>query len=216
MTKRVRGGEETGTDNAPSAKIRKSEAPVGKPVEPASKLPITDSETAQMELPDPSENISPDMYLKALVDAVCGFTPTFQRALEMDDYFTGVTEKQIEAYGTDVVNATRENNFEALKALHKNGSSVDCCNRFGESLLHMVCRRGFTQMGNFLLEDASLNVRITDDCGRTPFHDICWHHTPNLDLAEMVIQRDPTLLLICDKRGHTPFQYARQHHWPAW
>jgi hypothetical protein len=47
---------------------------------------------------------------------------------------------------------------------------MDACNRFGESVLHMACRRGATPMVAFLMADCGLQVNISDDFGRTPLH----------------------------------------------
>lgn len=172
---------------------------------------------APQVLPSPSTpNVSPDEYLKDLVFALCGYKPKMERALSLKDYFPEITDAQIAAYDMDMISAARENNVDKIKAFYAQGKQVDCCNRFGESLLHLACRRGFEEIGIFLLQEAALKVRIADDCGRTPFTDICWNHKPNLVLAKHILQRDPTLLLISDKRGHTPFQYARPQHWSLW
>ena len=32
----------------------------------------------------------------------------------------------------------------------------------------------------------------------------------------MMLKRDPSQLFVGDKRGHTPFAYARREHWSAW
>jgi hypothetical protein len=168
-------------------------------------------------LPDPKVDCNPDDYLRQLVHSLYNIEPKVKKAIDLGDYFPEITDEQIAAYDILVVSACRENDVERLKALHTDKAmSVSCCNRFGESLLHMACRRGFREMGQFLLEEANVCVRIRDDCGRTPLHDVCWNPQPQVDMAEALIRRDPTLLLISDKRGHTPFQYSRPQHWPVW
>jgi hypothetical protein len=47
---------------------------------------------------------------------------------------------------------------------------MNCFNRFGESLLHMDCRRGFEDTVEFLLDQPEVDVRICDDNGRTILH----------------------------------------------
>jgi hypothetical protein len=168
-------------------------------------------------LPDfKKEDVNPVAYLQDLVHALYGYKPIIKSAFEIDGYFSPITEEQIVAYDLTVVTAARNNDLETLQQLYKDGQQMDCCNRFGESLLHMACRRGFTELGTFLLEEAKLKVRIMDDCGRNPFHDICWNPRVLMDLAEEILKRDPTLLLIGDKRGHTPFDYARPQDWKVW
>lgn len=167
-------------------------------------------------LPDPKDDVKPTVFLQDLVDSMYGFRPVVKTALQLEGYFPAVSEDQIAAYDMKVLTAARENDLKTLKELYEAGQTMDCCNRFGESLLHLACRRGFTEVGNFLLLEAKLDVRISDDCGRNPFHDICWNPKVEVELAELVLQRDPTLLLIGDKRGHTPFDYARPEDWRTW
>ena len=62
----------------------------------------------------------------------------------------------------------------------------------------------------------TVDVRMRDDGGRTPLHDACWNPTPQLKICQSIIERDPSLLLVADRRGCTAFQYARQEHWKVW
>jgi hypothetical protein len=72
-------------------------------------------------------------------------------------------------------------------------------------------------MAKFLLsEEVKLNVRVRDDYGRTPLHDACWHPEPQLEICGWIIEQDPSLFLVADKRGFSPFQYARPNDWPVW
>jgi Ankyrin repeats (3 copies) len=168
-------------------------------------------------LPDPKVDCNPDDYLRQLVHSLYNIEPKVKKAIDLGDYFPEITDEQVAAYDILVVSACRENDVDRLKALHaEKGMSVSCCNRFGESLLHMACRRGFREMGQFLLEEANVSVRIRDDCGRTPLHDVCWNPQPQVEMAEALVRKDPSLLLISDKRGSTPFQYSRPQHWPVW
>jgi hypothetical protein len=167
-------------------------------------------------LPNPNEESKPTAYLQDLVESLFGYRPMVKSCTELKGYFAEITEKQVAEYDLTILNAARENNIGLIRELHASGRSMDCCNRFGESLLHLACRRGFTEIGEFLIAEAKLNVRISDDCGRNPFHDICWNPHVQIRLAELVLERDPTLLLIGDKRGHTPFDYARHQDWKLW
>lgn len=177
---------------------------------------IKDSCKKKVSLPDPKQDVDPDVFLSQLVKAQYGFIPTTRPGLDIENYFPLVTEEQIASYEIKVVEACRTNDVETVKSLHAKGHSMNACNRFGESLLHLACRRGFVDMVQFLLETCILDVRILDDCGRTPLHDACWNPTPQLEIVQWLIERDPSLLLIKDKRGSTPFQYARPQDWPTW
>ena len=48
-------------------------------------------------------------------------------------------------------------------------------------------------------------------------HDACWSSSvPNHDIMKMLIEAAPEMLLSRDKRGHSPFDYARREYWPNW
>jgi ankyrin repeat protein len=167
--------------------------------------------------PDPCEaSVSPDAFYLKLVKAQCGIELQCKSALDLADFFSQVTEDQMAAYSTDVVTATRNNDIATLRELSAQGKALDCFNRFGESLLHLACRRGCTEIVEFLLEQPGVCLRIVDDCGRTPLHDACWNATPQLDICKRILEQEPALFLITDKRGYTPFQYARDQHWHIW
>lgn len=122
-------------------------------------------------------------------------------------------------YNTEIVQIARSNDIAALQEYYKKHGreSLNCYNRFGEGLLNMACRRGFSQMVQFLLSpEIHLQARVRDDGGRTPLHDACWYPEPQLEVCTMIIQQDPSLLLVADKRGYTPFQYARKSDWLVW
>jgi ankyrin repeat protein len=132
--------------------------------------------------------------------------------------FIQPTSQQIEAYGhsTDAVIAVRSCDVEALRELLANGKQLEVCNKFGESLLHMACRRSNAHVVSFLLNEANVSPRIKDDYGRTPLHDACWRGNPEYEIVELLLQAEPRLAFVQDVRGHQPFQYARREHWDAW
>lgn len=178
--------------------------------------PLQEITRAPAELPDPSETVSPDEFFLKLVKAQCNLEFKVKPAQELTNFFSPGTEEQIAAYTSDVVSAARTNNVEALKELTAQGKTLNCLNRFGESLVHMACRRGFYEMVDFLLEQPGVSVRIVDDCGRTVLHDCCWNPSPQLEICKRVMELEPALFLVSDRRGFTPFQYARPEHWKAW
>mmetsp|Transcript_16766 Transcript_16766/g.34612 ORF Transcript_16766/g.34612 Transcript_16766/m.34612 type:complete len:526 (-) Transcript_16766:131-1708(-) len=171
-------------------------------------------------LPDPrTDGIDPDTYLSQLVEAVYGVKVALKTGLELGDFFPPITEEQMGAYSMDVVTMARTNDVEGLKTIYKEKGrdALDCFNRFGEGLLNCTCRRGFNESVAFLLsDDVNLNVRVRDDFGRTPLHDACWNPEPLFDICTKLMRKDPSLFFITDKRGYTPFQYARKTDWPMW
>jgi hypothetical protein len=133
-----------------------------------------------------------------------------------DDFFEEITETNIKAYTLNVINAVRSQDINELERLLDEGHCMQSCNKFGESILHLACRRGCTDVVRFLVEKAQISVNIKDDYGRTPLHDACWVSTPNFELLEIIIKESPNLLLITDKRGFTPLQYVRKEDTGAW
>jgi hypothetical protein len=130
--------------------------------------------------------------------------------------FLKPTEAMISAYNVELIKVFREKNVDQLRDMHNAGQTFQCCNRFGESLIHMACRRGWTDVVKFLVLEADCSLMLQDDFGRTPFHDACWTPEPNFDLVEFLMEQVPQLLSVEDIRGHTPFNYVRKEHWTVW
>ena len=168
------------------------------------------------DLPDVNDDVSPDDFLLELVNAQYKVSLQAKPALSLKKFFAPVSEEQLAAYTIEIVSMARNRDLNGLKKLHTEGHRLDCSNRFGESLLNMACRRGFEDIVEYFLAQPESNVRICDDGGRTPLHDACWNPSPQLGICKLLIERDPSLLLITDKRGCTAFQYARPEHWLVW
>lgn len=137
-------------------------------------------------------------------------------SLSANDFFIKHTEEQIKAYDVQVIQAVRAQDTNQLRNMHKAGRQLQCANKFGESLIHMACRRGFVDVVRFLVDEAGVSVRVRDDYGRTALHDACWTSEPNEELVEYLIRQCPELLLMSDKRGNAPFEYVRREHWGQW
>mmetsp|Transcript_43698 Transcript_43698/g.64879 ORF Transcript_43698/g.64879 Transcript_43698/m.64879 type:complete len:274 (-) Transcript_43698:92-913(-) len=130
--------------------------------------------------------------------------------------FTKPTKSELSAYA-EMVDAMRKGDLDKLKGFHAEGKSLDACNQFGESLIHMACRRGNLDIVNFLIDEAKVRVVRRDDFGRMPLHDATWTSEPNFDVMDKLLATvPPSLLLAEDVRGHTCFDYARREHWGAW
>mmetsp|Transcript_35372 Transcript_35372/g.101903 ORF Transcript_35372/g.101903 Transcript_35372/m.101903 type:complete len:227 (-) Transcript_35372:17-697(-) len=134
-----------------------------------------------------------------------------------DDAFLRPTDAEIAAYDLEVVRVIRNGDLDRLTRLHAEGKDLNAANRFGESLLHMACRRGRVPILKFMLQEAQVRVDRKDDFGRTPLHDACWTPSPNFDIMDELLNHvDPFMLLAKDVRGSTPFDYCREEHWEAW
>lgn len=131
-------------------------------------------------------------------------------------FFVEPTEERIAAYKLEAVQATRSENVDELRKLHKFGFSLDCCNRFGESLISIACRRGNANLVRFLVEECDVTLMQRDDYGRTVLHDAFWTSKPATDLVHYLLQEAPDLLFVKDVRGHAPLDYVRNEHWDEW
>jgi ankyrin repeat protein len=136
-------------------------------------------------------------------------------SLSVPDFFHQYTEEDNESYDTEVTKAVRSLDLAELKALYKKGRSFQCGNRFGESLLHMACRRGSVEVVQFFLE-CNVSINCVDDMGRTPLHDAMWNSVAQVELVDLIVSISPNLLFMSDIRGHTPLEYCRREHWFTW
>ena len=171
-------------------------------------------------------NVSPATFVKtillqskSLTNAIRGedIIAVATTRLNDDSYFLSYSDEQTEAYNNEKVFAVQGNDVETLRTLHQAGEIMQTSNRFGESLLHTSCRRGFTDIVRFFINEAGVSPRVRDDMGRTPMHDACWSSSPpNHEIMRILITSAPELLLSKDKRGHSPFDYARREFWPQW
>lgn len=163
--------------------------------------------------------MDPDVYMCQLVEALYGVKLQQKSGLDLKGFFPPIAETQYAAYNLEVVSACRERNIDALRHIceTKGRQALDCFNRFGESLLNLACRRGFNEIVSYLLSgEVGLNVRMRDDYGRTPLHDACWNPSPLIEICSWILEKEPALFFIRDKRGYTPFQYARKSDWLVW
>lgn len=132
------------------------------------------------------------------------------------DNFIDPTKDMISCYTMEVSMAVRDNNLEKLQELKASGALMNCCNKFGDTLLNIACRRSHTRIVKFLLEEANVSLTVRDDCGRVSLHDALWTSQPNFVIVDMLLRRAPEMALLPDKRGHTPFDYARSNNWSQW
>ena len=140
-----------------------------------------------------------------------------QQKRSQDYSFSKPSPEELANYDLAVVKAVRERNLTRVQSMFQEGHKFDACNRFGESLIHMACRRGDRDMVAFLLDDARVNPDVCDDFGRRPLHDALWTSQPSLDVVGFLLKKvPPSMFLAEDVRGHTPFHYARREHWPSW
>jgi len=126
-------------------------------------------------------------------------------------YFNKPTKYQQSCYGVKVTQAARTGDVQTIRKLLKCGLSTNPCNKFGESLIHIVCRRGNTRNSYAMLKELinlGSSIQLCDDFGRTPLHDACWTVDPCFHTLSLLLDVDVNLLNMKDSRGSTPLDYV--------
>jgi Ankyrin repeats (3 copies) len=139
--------------------------------------------------------------------------PTLQSA-----YHNYPTKLQNASYDVHLINLVKKQHPDDTHKFHEiiqSGISPNPCNTYGESLVHMVCRRGNSHLLQIMLE-SGCSVQVSDDYGRTPLHDACWAAEPAFETVTLLLDHDTTLIQMLDCRGNLPLSYIRKDHWSQW
>lgn len=123
--------------------------------------------------------------------------------------------QDVSDYDLDMIAAIRSGDAAQLATRLEAGKSVNACNRFGESILHMAARAGNADLVELLVK-AGASVWAVDDMGRTPLHDACWTPSPALGVARVLLLREPDLVRTKDARNQSPFMYVSPAHTEYW
>jgi hypothetical protein len=161
--------------------------------------------------PDPQECLASILSSQGICYKVYSYN-----SLPVQGFFQETKQEEIDSYGLDVLTAVRESDIEQLRVFHNKGRPLKSSNRFGESILHLACRRGLTHVVEFLVHEANMPLNVLDDMGRSPLHDAFWAPEPNFAIVDLILTKFPDLLYIGDKRGHTPLSYTRGRDWGKW
>ena len=167
--------------------------------------------------------IKPDDYLhQLLTEQGVTVSPSYE-ALTLDDdkndsdkFFLQMRPENIAAYNQDIATAVRHGNLKVVQQHHEEGKNLQCCNKFHESIIHTICRRGYDKLLKYVIDEVQLSIRVRCDYGRTPLHDACWTDKPNFELVRLILQTCPDLLYIKDSRGYTPLNYVGKSLWSEW
>ncbi|CAJ1933880.1 unnamed protein product [Cylindrotheca closterium] len=133
-----------------------------------------------------------------------------------NDLLLEMKQENFEAYGREIADAARKGDIEGVKKHVDSGKTLQCCNKFKESILHLVCRRGHEDILQFMLEETDVSACIQDDLGRTPLHELAWTSIPNFSMVKMILQKSPDLLYLKDNRQFTPLHYVGKNNVDAW
>lgn len=165
--------------------------------------------------PAAASTTAPSTYLKSLFQKHC---PHVQLPLRCNkDDLESPSQEDTDSYCMEVCRAVRTCNVDKVRELHQAGHNLNACNKFGESLIHMACRRGDLKMVRYLIREAKVRVDVRDDFGRNIGHDATWTPSPRFEVMDELLKVvPPEYWVMEDTRGHTPFEYARKEHWGDW
>eukprot|EP00980_Cylindrotheca_fusiformis_P029148 scaffold22740_cov139-Cylindrotheca_fusiformis.AAC.2 len=162
-----------------------------------------------------SQGMKPQDCLKNILDEQGITVPHYSKEF-VAEYMLQMGPENYEAYGRDIANAVRSGDLDGVKDHVKSGKTLQCCNKFQESILHLVCRRGYKFMLEYMLEETDVSPCIQDDIGRTPLHELAWTDKPNFEMVKLILKRYPELLYIKDSRGFSPLSYVGGSNWGKW
>lgn len=145
---------------------------------------------------------------KRALSETTGRTPTTMSTADED---------QVAAYDHDVARAIRSNDLDQLRDYLEDGRCFTGCNRNGETLLHLACRRSDWQVVEFLIDEAGVSTDGRDTLGRSCLHDCAWRPVPSFPLMNLLLRNvSPWMLVEADCRGHTCLDYVRPGDYDVW
>lgn len=132
-------------------------------------------------------------------------------------FFVPMENSNFEAYDGNIAQTVRKGDLERYISLHRFGKPIICCNKFKETTIHTICRRGHEKLLAYALTQKKSCLQVVDDLGRNPLHDACWTDEPNFELVKVIITKCPDLLYISDNRGFTPLEFiGNTGKWREW
>ena len=151
-------------------------------------------------------------------------------------YYNEPTPLQLETYGSYLGNIVKHRDFAALHQFLSCGVSTNPATEYGDSLVHVLSRRGDDLLLQIQLEaflsttvlqgkracnpNGSDNMvslfQVSNFMGRTALHEVCCAVRSSFHVADMILQHEPYLLFMTDNYGYLPLEYVSQDQWPQW
>lgn len=164
---------------------------------------------------DEDNQMKPDDCLSSLLrEQGISIAPVSSDSLQ--GFFFEMKAENFACYDNQIAHACRSGDLDAVREHVGAGKPLLCCNKFKESTIHTICRRGHEELLRYAIHGAHSPICVRDEQGRTPLHDAAWAHEPNFELVKLLLANCPDLLLIKDNRGFTPLSYAGRPCWKKW
>jgi hypothetical protein len=126
------------------------------------------------------------------------------------------TKLQLVSYDVHILKMIiRDKDEHRVREILTCGISPNACNKYGESLLHKVCKSGQDKLLQVFL-DCGADIQVSDGAGRTPMHDACHGSRPSFKTFELLLEQDPHLIRLMDSNGALPLEYVRKEQYGAW
>jgi Ankyrin repeats (3 copies) len=159
---------------------------------------------------------NPDEFLQTLL-SLKGRPVQYQSAasLKAKGFFPKITDDFSQGYTMELVTAVRNDDVAAMRRIHEENPtrSLLCGSKFGDSIIHLACRRNCVKVLEFLLCEMDLSPQLVCDYGRTPLHDALWNTKLNERILILLLNKCPDLLFVTDNRGSTPLSYTPRDQW---
>lgn len=128
-----------------------------------SSLPSTVVNLKVAKSPPKRPPMSPQAYLDLMIHSR-GYSTRRFRSVQTG-YYNKPTKFQQASYNVHLIKLARKDEVQALREIFEAGISPNPANAFGESLMHMVCRRGHFETLRMMLGTGA-TVQVCDDYGR--------------------------------------------------
>jgi hypothetical protein len=76
----------------------------------------------------------------------------------LQGFFVEMKEENFAAYDNNVASAARNGDLGALREHVNAGKILLCCNKFKESIIHTICRRGHQDLLRYALYDVDIPI----------------------------------------------------------
>jgi hypothetical protein len=121
------------------------------------------TETKQDKFGDhPMADVDPKILLKSIIESH-GVSSEPRPSASLKGFFATRTEVHVAAYDMETVSAIRKGVLDDVRKLHEAGKNLVACNKFGESIMHLACRHGKTDIVEFLMFQAGSSPRVVCD-----------------------------------------------------
>jgi hypothetical protein len=134
-------------------------------------------------------------------------------------YCNEPTPLQKASYGGYLLDIVSNRDGKALDSLLSYGISQNPSTEYGDSLVHLLCRRGDARLLDIVLDSNKRSycrrspLQVANYMGRTPLHETCCAPRTSFVIVDKILKDDPRLLFMADIHGNLPLDYVCKEQW---